>query len=146
MAQPTTARPGKMRILLGDGASPEVFTAPCGLTTKALRVSKDLSDVVIPDCDDPDAPYWLARDVTSLSVEITGEGLLAAESEATWMDATFSTDPVNVKVEIEFTTGTRTFEGAFHVTASPSGQQGQRVSIDVSMQSDGIVNRTWTPA
>lgn len=146
MAQPTTVRPGKMRILLGDGGSPEVFSAPCGLTTKAIRVSKDLSDVLIPDCDDPDAAGWLARDVTSLSIEITGEGLLAAESEALWMDATFSADPVNVKVEVEFTTGTRTLEGAFHVTVSTNGQQGQRVSIDVSMQSDGIVSRTWTPA
>lgn len=146
MAQPTTARPGKMRILLGDGASPEVFTAPCGLTTKALRVSKDLSDVLIPDCDDPDAPNWLARDVTSLSIEITGEGLLAAESEAVWNDATFSTESVNVKVEIEFTTGTRTFLGKFHVTASPTAQAGQRVSIDVSMQSDGIIVSSWSAA
>lgn len=144
--QPSTLRPSKMRVLLGDGADPETFSAPCGLTSKSLTLNKNLSDVSIPDCDDPDAPYWLARDVESLSMEISGEGLLAAEYEANWNAANFSTEPVNVRVELEFTTGTRVFAGAFHVTASYSGQQGQRVSINVSMQSDGIIASTWTPA
>jgi len=146
MSQPSTVRPSKLRVLLGDGGSPEVFTAPCGLTSKSLNLNKNLSDVSIPDCDDPDAPYWLARDVESLSMEISGEGLLAAEYEADWNDANFSTEPRSVRVELEFTTGTRVFAGAFHVTCSISGQQGQRVSINVSMQSDGIITSTWTPA
>ncbi len=143
MAQPSTVRPSKLRVLLGDGESPEAFTAPCGLTSKSLSLNKNLSDVSIPDCDDPDAPYWLARDVESLSMEISGEGLLAAEYEERWNAANFSTEPVNVRVELEFTTGTRTFAGAFHITASYSGQQGQRVSINVSMQSDGIISSSW---
>lgn len=144
--QPQTLRPSKMRVLLGDGESPEVFAAPCGLTSKSLSLNKNLSDVSIPDCDDPDAPYWLARDVESLSMEISGEGLLAAEYEQSWNDANFSTVPVNVRLELEFTTGTRVFAGAFHVTCSISGQQGQRVSVNVSMQSDGIITSVWTPA
>ncbi len=146
MAQPQTLRPSKMRVLLGDGGDPEVFVAPCGLTSKSLNLSKNLSDQSIPDCDDPDAPFWLARDVESLSMEISGEGLLAAEYEQEWNDANFSTEPVNVRVELEFTTGTRVFAGAFHITASLTGQQGQRVGINVSMQSDGVITSTWVPA
>lgn len=146
MAQPTTARPSKMRILLGDGGDPETFTAPCGLTSKSINLNKNLSDVSIPDCDDPDAPYWLARDVETMSMEISGEGVLAAEFEADWNAANFSTEAVNVRAEIEFATGTRVFRGAFHVTCSISGQQGQRVSINVSMQSDGIIVSEWVPA
>lgn len=147
MAQPTTAKFGKMRILLGDGGDPEAFTAPCGLTTKALTISKNLSEVTIPDCDDPDAPYWLARDVTNMTASITGEGVLAAESESVWNDAAFSTDSINVRFEIEFSTGTRSYTGAFHIDSfSPTGSNGERVTASISMQSDGIVNTTWTPA
>lgn len=147
MPQPNTAKPGKMRVLLGNGATPEVFSAPCGLTTKGLTVSKNLAEVSIPDCDDPDAPYWMARDVESMSSSISGEGVLAAESEALWNAAVFSTDNVSVRVEVEFTTGTRVWEGAYHLSEfTVNAQQGQRVSANISLQSDGIVNSTWIPA
>lgn len=145
MAQPTTARPSKMRVLLESADSPGTYVAPCGLTSKSLNVTKNLSDQSIPDCDDPDAPFWLARDVESMSMEISGEGLLAAEAEEVWNEANFSTEPTNARVEIEFTTGTRTFAGAFHITCSINAQQGQRVSINVSAQSDGIITSTWAP-
>jgi predicted secreted protein len=140
MAQPITARPGKMRILLGDGEDPETFDAPCGLTTKGLTITQNLSEVNIPDCDDPDAPFWVGRDTTSLSVSISGEGVLAAESEADWVAAAYSTDSINAKVEIEFSTGTRTFLGAFKVDSfGISATQGERVSASISMQSDGEI-------
>lgn len=147
MAQPTTAKAGKMRILIGDGETPEAFSAPCGLTTKSLTISKNLSEVTIPDCDDPDAPYWLARDVSNMSASISGDGVLAAEAEGVWHAASFSTDSINVRLEIEFSTGTRSYEGAFHIeNFSPTVTTGERVSASISMQSDGIVTTTWTPA
>lgn len=147
MAQPTTVRFGKMRILLGDGGSPEEFTAPCGLTTKALTITKNLAEEAIPDCDDPDAPNWLARDVQTMSAGITGEGLLAMESEAIWNAAAFSTEPLNVRLEIAFTAGTRVYEGAFHIDSfTPTGAQGARITSAISMQSDGIVSTSWIPA
>ena len=144
MAQPITARPGKMRILLGNGETPEVFSAPCGLTTKGIQIQKNLSDVSIPDCDDPDAPYWLARDVTNLSISINGEGVLAAESEAIWINAAYSTEAINAKVEIEFSTGIRTFSGAFHIdNFGINATQGERVSASISLQSDGIITTSF---
>lgn len=142
--QPTTARPGKMRILLGNGGGPEVFTAPCGLTTKGLTITKNLEEVAIPDCDDPDAVFFMARDVSSLSASISGEGVMAAESEDVWNDAAFSTESVNARIEIEFSSGTRTIAGAFHLDSyAINAQQGQRVSVSISMQSDGEFVSTW---
>jgi predicted secreted protein len=144
MAQPTTARPGKMRILLGDGEVSETFAAPCGLTTKGLTISQNLSDVLIPDCDDPDAAAWLGRDTVSLSIGISGDGVLAAESEDIWVAAALSTDSINAKVEIEFSTGTRTFSGAFKVDSfGISAAQGERVSASISMQSDGEITTSF---
>lgn len=143
MAPPTTAKFGKFRVLLGNGASPEVFAAPCGFTSKSLALSKNLTDVNLPDCDDPDAPAWVGRDVESLTASITGEGVMAAESADDWMDAFESTSSISVKVEIEFPAVTWTYTGKMHISSMTlSAEQGGRVTNNVEMQSDGELVRS----
>lgn len=143
MAAPTTAKFGKFRVLLGNGASPEVFAAPCGFTSKSLVLTKNLSDINLPDCDDPDAPAWVGRDVESLTASITGEGVMAQESADTWMDAFEDTDSVSVKVEIEMPTTTWTYTGRMHLSSlTLNAEQGGRVQANVEMQSDGELVRT----
>jgi hypothetical protein len=143
MAQPTTARFGKFRVMLGDGGSPQTYAAPCGFTSKSLVLSKNLSEVNLPDCDDPDAPAWVGRDVESLTAAISGEGVMAAESAEDWMAAFEDTDSVPVRVEIEFPTITHVYEGFMHVASITMGaEQGGRVTCNVDMQSDGELIRT----
>jgi len=143
MAAPTTAKFGKFRVLLGDSASPIVYTAPCGFTSKSLTLTKNLQDINLPDCDDPDAPAWVGRDVQSLSAAISGEGVLASESAEDWMDAYEDTDSVPVRIEIEFTTITWVYTGLMHISEMVLGaEQGGRVTNNVSMQSDGELVRT----
>lgn len=145
MAQPVTIKPGKVRILLGDGASPEVFTAPCGFTDKSFSRVKSLNEVSIPDCDDPDAPIVLARDVASISWSFTGQGVLAAESVATWDAFYDSITSKNVRIEMEFPspTGTITYTGAAHLESfEVAAAQGSRVTVNVSLQSDGELTRS----
>lgn len=145
MAKPTTARFGKFRVLLGDSGSPIVYEAPCGFTSKSLTLTKNLSEVNLPDCDDPDAPAWVGRDVESLSASISGEGILAAESVEAWADAFESTESVPVKIEIEFSTGTITYTGLMHISQQTLGtEQGGRVTNNVEMQSDGELARQST--
>jgi hypothetical protein len=143
MTQPTTARFGKFRVLLGDGNSPEQFVAPCGFTSKSLALSKNLTDINLPDCEDPGAPAWVGRDVESLTASITGEGVMAAESIEDWMDAFESTDSINVRVEIELPTVTYVYTGRMHISSMTLGaEQGGRVTNNVEMQSDGELVRT----
>lgn len=143
MAQPSTARFGKFRILLGNEAEPIVYTAPCGFTSKSLTLTKDLTDVTIPDCDDPDAVSWIGRDASTLSASVSGEGVLAAESVETWLDAWENVNAVPVKIEIEFPAKTITWTGLMHVASlNPSTEQGGRVTMTVEMQSDGELVRT----
>ncbi len=147
MTQPTTARFGKLRILIGDSNSPIQYVAPCGFTSKSLTLSKNLTDVNLPDCDDPDAPAWVGRDVESLTASITGEGVMAAESVETWMTAFEDTDSVPVKVEIELPAITYTYTGLMHVANVVFGaEQGGRITANVELQSDGELARTLTTA
>jgi predicted secreted protein len=145
MAPPVTARFGKFQVKLGSGSAPIVYAAPCGFTSKSLNLNKSLSEVAIPDCDDPDKPITMGRDVESTSASIEGEGVLAAAAVTTWLDAYESTESVPVQVEIEFSTGTVTWTGYMHIeTLELGAEQGGRVTINVTMQSDGELVRSAT--
>ena len=148
MALPSVAKSGKMQIFLGTDATPPVYAAPCGLTTKGAVLNKNLQEVTIPDCDDPDAPSWVARSVQSLSVTINGDGLAAGESVPDWNSAAISTDAVPMKVEIDFEgIGKKVLEGKFLIDSLTFGaEQGGHVTLGISAQSDGEVLDTWTAA
>lgn len=147
MAQPTTARFGKMLIELGDDAVPPVYGAPCGFTSKGVTISKNLQEVSIPDCDDPDAPIWLGRDVQSQSANITGNGVAAAESVPDWDDAAMSTESVPMRVTIDFDgVGQKVIQGNFHIDSEAfAAEAGGRVTLAINAVSDGPVTATWTP-
>lgn len=147
MAQPTTTKGGKIRVLLGNDEDPVVYASPCGFSQRSITLTKGLEEVNIPDCDDPDKVDWLGRDATSLSMAVGGEGVLASESVETWLDAFDSVDSVPVKIEWEFPAKTITWTGFMHVeTMEVGANNGQRATNNVSMQSDGMMTRVVTPA
>lgn len=147
MATATRIKGGKVKVLLGDDANPIVYTAPCGFTSKTITFTKGLEEVNVPDCDDPDAVDWVGRDATSLSMSVSGEGVMAAQSIDTWLDAFHDVDSVPVKVEFEFPAKTITYTGRMHVeTLEGTAPNGQTVTSNISMQSDGEMVRTTAPA
>lgn len=147
MAEPTTIKGGKVRVLLGNDANPIVYAAPCGFSQRTVTLNKGLEEVNLPDCEDPDAVNWLGRDAVSLSMTISGEGVLAEESVETWLDAFDSVESIPAKVEWQFPAKTITWTGSMHVENFEAGaQDGRRVTGNVSLQSDGKMTRVVTPA
>ncbi len=147
MAQPTTIKGGKIRVLLGNSAVPIVYSSPCGFSQRSITLTKGLEEQQIPDCDDPDEVDWLGRDAVSLSMSVTGEGVLASESVEVWLDAWDSIDSIPAKVEWEFPAKTITWTGNMHVeTMEVGANNGRRATNNVSMQSDGKMTRVVTPA
>jgi hypothetical protein len=146
MAQSTTIKGGKIKVLLGNSATPIVYAAPCGFTQRSITLNKGLEEINVPDCEDPDKVDWVGRDATSLSVTISGEGVLAAESVDTWLEAFDSIDSVPVKVEWEFPAKTITWTGLMHIESMEVGaNNGQRATNNVTLQSDGEMVRVSTP-
>lgn len=142
MAQPTTIKGGKVLVKLGSG-SPLTYEAPCGFTQRSLTLTKNLEEVNIPDCDDPDQVDWVGRDATSLSMSVSGEGVLAAESVETWLAAWEDVESVPVQIDIVFPANTITWVGYMHVESIEVGaNNGQRVTANISMQSDGEMVRS----
>ena len=143
MALPKIASGTKLKILLGDGAEPtEVFSSPCGLTDTSLNLSADANDFDIPDCADPDAPAFKTREIQSISGEISGSGILATDTLATWRTWFFAGTPKNVRVMLDVPAG----DGGGHFALSArltslniKGQRGNKTEVDVSIVSDGEI-------
>ncbi|UHS56833.1 phage tail tube protein [Agrobacterium vaccinii] len=146
MAAATTIKGGKVRVLLGNDANPIVYSSPCGFTQRSITLNKGLEEVQIPDCEDPDKVDWVGRDATSLSMAVSGEGVLASESVDTWVEGFESIDSIPVKVEWEFPAKTITWTGRMHIESMEVGaNNGQRATNNVSLQSDGEMVRVTTP-
>jgi predicted secreted protein len=144
MAKPTTLSAAKLSIWVGDGASPEVFAAPCGLTTRGINFSKNTNEVSVPDCDDPDAPAWVERVARDLQAGVTGSGVLALEALDTWWNFFKNPDAQNCRIVLDDAAAGR-WNGAFQCTGfNVTGSLGDKVQVELTLASDGEV--TWTDA
>jgi len=142
MAKPTTLPFSEFLILIGDGASPEVFAAPCGLTSKGLDISASSNGIEVPDCDDPDAPAWTGRVVKALSGSISGAGILATESFTLWNEWCLSGLPKNCRVKFDHT-GMGYYSGSFILNKCGfKASLGDKVQVDIGLESDGQI--IWT--
>jgi len=86
MASANTIKFGEQALLVGDGATPEVFSSPCGITSLTKSTSTNTSDIDIPDCDDPDLVIWLGIDEVSKRMTLTFSGTIAQQSLALWQE------------------------------------------------------------
>jgi predicted secreted protein len=148
MALPKTASSSKLLILVGDGADPEVFSAPCGLTTKGIAFAADTVDQTVPDCDNPDDPSWVGRAISTLSSTVTGSGILALEALPTWRAYLFSglAKNLRIKIDVPLADNGGYFAGSYLLTAfTLGGADRGKVTLDgVTLVSDGEV--TWVAA
>lgn len=143
MAKPSTVSASSILVLVGDGASPETFAQPCGFTSRGFNRTTDVSEVDVPDCDDPDAPGWTEREVRSLSAAVSGEGVIAKESLDVWDEWYESGAARNCKVRFNNYGGTgvhRDYEGEFILTRFELGGENKtRANVTVELQSNGPV-------
>ncbi|PZU95624.1 MAG: hypothetical protein DI527_01035 [Chelatococcus sp.] len=151
MAQPTVLSFGKGLLFLGDAADPEVFAKICGFNSIRLQLEKDTNDVTIPDCDDPDAPAWRATDVLNLSWSVECEGIMAKEAEPLLWAAMNRAEATSLRLRlVGFATGSGTpdlqFSGKAHITASISGERGNKFQISMTGTGDGALTRAAVAA
>jgi predicted secreted protein len=145
MAQPTVNKFGDFKIKVGNGASPEVFPdMTCGFTGKSFELTAETTDQTIPDCDNPDAAAWTAREIVRQSASISGEGVFSVEAYTVWR--TWFASAANRNLRVEFRLPTPGYwAGAFKLTKlSFQGTLGEKLKISVETVSDGEVK--WTSA
>jgi hypothetical protein len=137
MAQASTLKFGQFLVEL-ETAVAGTYAAPCGLNSRSFKRTAATNETNVPDCDDPDAPSWLERDVVSLSSSITGAGVVADEDFDTWDSWATDGSTKNVRIRL----GTRIWIGPYKCTnLDITGDRGSRVTFEVTMDSDGETAR-----
>jgi hypothetical protein len=137
MTQATTYPFSKFLVKVGDGGSPETFTDPCGLTTKGFTRTANMNDTNIPDCDDPDLPTWLGREIVSYQASIAGSGVVANESRQIWEDWWNAGETRNVRIELN-TVAAWVMPAKLSELAM-TAERGNKVQMTVAIVSDGAV-------
>lgn len=146
MAAVKHARGVKLLLKVGDAGSPEVFTTYCTVNAaRGITFTAAANEFNIPDCDDPDLIGWLAREKVSLSVAVTGAGILNTpdvEAFFTWWSSENSQN-CQIVVDVLAADGGRIFEGAFHLTEfAITGDRGAKMQCTLTLASDGQVTIT----
>lgn len=142
MAKAKTVSFAKLIIQVGDGASPEIFAAPCGLTSRGFNRTANTNDVVVPDCDDEDAAAWIENDVVSLQAGVTGSGVLDLDALDVWDEWFESKELRNCRVVIDvpLAQNGRHYAGQFRLTGfNMTGEIGNKAQVEVTLASSGPV-------
>lgn len=143
MAKPTTLGFANFKVYINTGNSPDTFSNPCGFTQKALTLTAASSETTVPDCDDPTAPAWLEREVSALSAQVTGQGVMALESLDAWRDwfETAEVRPVRVEFNATLANNGGYYEGNAILSSlnfnTALNQDGNKVQLGVTIDSAG---------
>lgn len=132
-------------IALGDGATPEVFSSICGITTKGLQQTRATNDLVDWDCADPDAPPVTIRDTGATDWSITGSGLLARNRLADMQAAFEDPNPRNWRFVFNEKAGDEIVDGYYQgpgllTDFSVTAENGQYVQVSLTISGADKLN------
>lgn len=148
MASAKTIRFGDQVLLLGNAASPEVFTAPCGLTTLNLTVNIETNDTNVPDCTDPNLPSWLISDEVSKQMVVGGDGVLDTDAMQIYRAWLLAGGSKNIRW---LTAGTGANGGGYWSAPGilssyeETGERGSRWNVSISIKLQGAPTFTASP-
>lgn len=135
------AKGTKLLIKVGDGASPENFVHYCTINAeREFALEANVNESINIDCDDPDAPGWVDREVESLSGQITGAGVLNTPDWRVFRGWFTSGEPRNVQVvlNVDAVDGGEVASGQFLLTnLSKTGDRGGKIQGSLTLQSTG---------
>jgi hypothetical protein len=144
MATVKHARGVKLLVKVGQGdGPPETYEAFCTINAaRSIAGEAATNDFNIPDCDDPDAMGWLAREKVSLSYSVSGAGIL--NTPDTELFAEWLADPLSrnceIVVDVPAADGGVIFAGLFHLTTFEiTGDRGSKMEANITLVSDGPV-------
>lgn len=142
MATPDIVKGAYVDILMGDGATPEVFSPICGITTRNFTKQVNTNDVFVPDCADPEDIPHRRVNPTGLQWDLAGEGLL---NLANWQELDAAVGVTgNFRFRVARPTGSTTGTGYYHGRAMITNMQiggvvggGEFASVSLTIASDG---------
>lgn len=143
MVKPTIVRGTYLNILMGDGASPEVFSPICGATVRNLNHVIETNDQYTRDCALPAAIPTRDVIVTGERWDLSFSGVLNRTQLSVIQAA--SGVKKNWRFEIAQPAGNAVYGGYY---AGPGIFTGERISGDdgafATIEGDILSDGTWT--
>lgn len=124
-------------VKLGDGSSPEVFTAPNLInTSRGVSFNTSTESDELLDLENQSAPAQTIRRVRSVDCKIDGEGMLHSEDVAEWLAFAQSGEIRNVQIVISGIV----VEGPFVLTSFQiSGDRLKSSTCQLTLEQAGAV-------
>jgi hypothetical protein len=149
MALAKVANGSKLLIRIDDVGNPGTFAHRCSInTSRGITFGSSPAESLIPDCDAPDEPGWMNREIDGLTADIAGAGMLDSASLNFFWTWYLSGDSRNLQValDVPLADGGGYWEGAavlstFEVSA---GARREKIAFTSTMLSDGPFD--WVPA
>lgn len=146
MARAETSK--QFKILLGDGASPEVFAWPCGANTRSASFTKEMSEETLLDCLDPlGAPSSTYRSAISQDTSLSIAGKIAMQAWPVWREFVDGDESRNIQIVIDepLAKGGGYWTIAAHLSSFEINAEGKdTMSFTAELVGDGP--RAWTDA
>jgi predicted secreted protein len=146
--KPTTLPAGKYLVRVYDPDN-EVWSDPCGFTSKGLQRSKSVQETVVPYCDDIDAVAETERIADAKSTQFTGSGILAMESRDLWERFYDAQDSwlVRIQMAVPKQKAGGYHEGEFVLTQMDIGaERGKPANLEITLLNNGAVDWHHAPA
>lgn len=92
----------RLIIQVGDGGDPEQFGFTCGANTFGIKLTNNLGETTVLDCDDPlGVPAAILRHLESQDTSATLSGTVATTAWPTWRQWADNADTKNVKLFLD---------------------------------------------
>lgn len=117
MATLVPIRFGDEAIQFGDGATPEVFTEPCGITGRSRNFNINTQTEDLPDCDDPDIVSFESPFKISVGESIDIQFIASATLEPLLVDLAYDDEQTNIRYVINKGSRVGYYEGPAILTA-----------------------------
>ncbi|MBZ9653547.1 phage tail tube protein [Phyllobacterium lublinensis] len=128
-----------------ESETPGTYAAICGLTTRGINRTSNMSTSEVPDCDNEALPAAVERAVQSQEVTISGSGVWASQSHEMMMDWWYSGATKNIRIKhTKAAVGDTEIESgaAYLVNLNHAVNRGEKVTAEIEVQFDGLPTRT----
>lgn len=124
---------------------PGVYSRICGLTSRDINRTSNMSTSEVPDCDDESLPAAVERAVQSQEATSAPSGVWSAESHEKLLDWWYSGATLNIRFHhVKAPSGATEYETgpAYLTSVSNKAVRGTKVTADLNIEFDGLPVRT----
>ena len=129
-------------IKIGDGATTEVFTTLCGLTTRSMTINNSEIDVTTHDPITPDGTFWTEVLDGVKRISVSGTAFFRGDVNERRANTIAMTAPSMANLQI-VVPSLGTFAGVFFMQSLEwAGEVEGGVTYSMSLASNGVVTFT----